>query len=54
MEWIGEFIEWAGFYGIVTEVVETNHHTGSVILRVHWTDGGTSTMYSDELTRFKE
>ena len=46
---IGDLVEWAGFYGVVTRFIDDT--TLGQVLEVHWIDGGVSVMYEDELTR---
>ena len=50
---VGDLVKWADFVGIITELVD-HRVAGGWLMRVHWTDGKTSTMYEDELTRFTE
>ena len=49
---VGDLIEWAGYKGIITEIVRDTNT--SLMMRILWFDGGSSTMFEDELTRFKE
>ena len=50
---VGDLIEWAGFKGIITEHIR-DKSTPLPRLRILWFDGGSSVMFEDELTRFKE
>ncbi len=50
---VGDLIEWAGYKGIITELSRTKL-SHLPLVHILWFDGGTSVMFEDELTRFKE
>jgi len=51
---VGDLIEWAGFKGIVTEIVRDTKLSDLPRLRILWFDGGESLMFQDELTRCED
>ena len=50
---IGDLINWHGFLGVVVDP-QVEHKKCGWIIRVIWADGGTSTMYEDEVEVLNE
>ena len=49
---VGDLVRWGCFIGVITEEEFIHATTMEAILwRVHWTDGGVSIMYADEIER---